>query len=175
MNTTTNPFHHLGQIGFAACGDGAGPDEIDISTEVQNEMALAGKLVRDLLQNLPASATTAPIAQAAAQFLEAMGEEPAPPIQWRDPADAVANMRRIAQLDADGQSPMDDPMASTLAALVGQLPAVLAALEVAAQAQAALENILLHPSTRNAMTPADQKGRDTLADELRSHLDAIGA
>lgn len=38
-----------------------------------------------------------------------------------------------------------------------------------------LENMLLTPKVRSAMTQGDQQGRDKLTDELRAHLDAIGA
>lgn len=71
-------------------------------------------------------------------------------------------------------TPEDLESAEREKALIEQeISAVLTTLELAAQAKEALVNILLHP--RNGMTPADQKARDKLAEELADHLDAIGA
>ncbi|MBD9406274.1 hypothetical protein IB236_13075 [Acidovorax sp. ACV02] len=56
-----------------------------------------------------------------------------------------------------------------------EIAAVTKTLDLASVACAALENIMLDPKARNAMTTGDQQGRDKLADELRAHLDAIGA
>lgn len=99
----------------------------------------------------------------------------APAPSWRSPADAVGNMRRVVELDSQDQCAMDEPMMSELVELVRKFPAILAALELADQACAALENTTLHPATRGATTPADLSARTKLANELRAHLNAIGA
>ena len=56
-----------------------------------------------------------------------------------------------------------------------EIAAVAKTLDLAGVACAALENIMLDPKVRSAMTTGDQQGRDKLADELRAHLDTIGA
>lgn len=170
-----NPFRHLGEIGFAGASDGDGPDEIDISTEVQNEMVLVGKLVRDLLRHGRATGITAQLAEAANQFMQAVcvDDDPVPAPSWRDPADAVGNLRRIVALDAQEHSPVDEPMLSTLTALAGQGQSILATLELSRQAQSALEDILLHQGVQ--MTDADRDTRIALVARLSQQLDAIGA
>ena len=62
-----------------------------------------------------------------------------------------------------------------LAHIEQEIAAVTKTLALADVACSTLENILLDPKARSAMTPGDQQGRDKLADELRAHLDAIGA
>lgn len=55
------------------------------------------------------------------------------------------------------------------------IAAVTKTMTLADVACSTLENMLLTPKVRSAMTTGDQQGRDKLADELRAHLDAIGA
>lgn len=55
------------------------------------------------------------------------------------------------------------------------IAAVTKTMMLADVACSTLENMLLTPKVRSAMTTGDQQGRDKLADELRAHLDAIGA
>ncbi len=73
------PFHYLGQIGYASMGDGAGPDDIDISTEVQSETDRVGCLVADLLHHC-AETTPQDLIDAARQFLASVGVAEGAPV-----------------------------------------------------------------------------------------------
>lgn len=73
-------FSYLGQIGFAAMGDGSGPDEIDISAEVQTEVDRVGCLVNDLLAHIKHDTPDSLIA-AAKQFLASVGAAESVPVQ----------------------------------------------------------------------------------------------
>ncbi len=75
-----NPFHHLGILGFAGGNeDGIGPDDLDISAEVLNELELSGVLVRALLAHGLATGLDASVVEQARQFLGALRALPPDP------------------------------------------------------------------------------------------------
>ncbi len=88
---------------------------------------------------------------------------------------AMALMQLIIRLDADGKSPMDGNMLGAFGSLISELPSIVRAMDNASVACAAMENMLLTPGVRAAMTAGDQSGRDQITDELRASLDALGA
>lgn len=173
MDATFSPFRHLAMLGFAGGGDGNGPDEIDISSEVLQELELAGKLVRGLLHHSRTSGLEPSLTQAGLQLMAAVGVDYAGVPSWRDPADATANLRQVMQLDAQGVSLLDEPLVNVLAELTGQTGALLRTLELARQAHSALENVVLHLAAH--MPPADAATRKRLVAELDEALNAIGA
>lgn len=75
---------------------------------------------------------------------------------------AMAIMQLIIKLDA-------------FDSLISELPAIVRALDNASVAGAAMENMLLTPGVRAAMTDGDRHGRDQITDELRASLDVLGA
>lgn len=88
---------------------------------------------------------------------------------------AMALMQLIIRLDSDGKSPMDADMLGAFGSLISELPAIVRALDNASVAGAAMENMLLTPGVRAAMTDGDRHGRDQITDELRASLDVLGA
>lgn len=85
---------------------------------------------------------------------------------------AARNLQRIEELNDGDACPMDEPLLSVLAEFVGEAGAVMAALELAQQAHAALDNTLLHLSGH--CTVGDALGRRAVADSLAEALRAVG-
>ncbi|MBV7417704.1 hypothetical protein KW830_04480 [Comamonas sp. CMM03] len=81
-------------------------------------------------------------------------------------------LKRIAELDASGACVCDAVMLELLSELPQRIPVLLQALDMAWDASASLENVLL--TTGQHMTPSDQRARGLVADNLAHALDTLG-
>ncbi|MFN9475115.1 hypothetical protein [Acidovorax sp.] len=84
----------------------------------------------------------------------------------------ASNLRRIAELDSLGACPVDEALLCLLADLVGDVGAILAVVELAQQAHAAIESALLNPGWHAGSV--DIARRRALAANLSEALRAIG-
>ena len=84
----------------------------------------------------------------------------------------VQLFEEIAAMDAAGVSVCDAPMVDLLSQLPGCIPALLEVLEMARDASASLENVVL--SLGQHMTNSDRTARCQVADHLRQALHTLG-
>ncbi|TQL81167.1 hypothetical protein FB549_2724 [Delftia sp. HK171] len=83
----------------------------------------------------------------------------------------VETLKRIAALDSQGFTALDEPLLDLLATLPALVPDILKTLDLASDAQASLENVLCHLGNR--MTAADLRARDLVATELLQSLQVL--